>query len=90
MSNATFEDMVAPALKRNRLFKLCLAGLFFTLFVPLFAQDKGKELSANAVLRRAVDGELKAQADDHSHWMYRVKRSDGGKDEGRPVAHWKG
>jgi hypothetical protein len=32
-------------------------------------------------LRRAVDGELKGQADDHTHWMYHVKERHSGKEE---------
>jgi len=34
--------------------------------------------SAGDFLRRAIDGELKAQADDHTHWMYRERTGAAG------------
>jgi hypothetical protein len=43
--------------------------------IPAWSQNTNvdEHLSASACLRRAVDGELKAQGDDHSHWMYELR-----------------
>ncbi len=38
-------------------------------------------LSAGELLKRVVNSELKAQADDHSHWMYEVKAGVPGKEQ---------
>jgi hypothetical protein len=46
-------------------------------------------LSAGELLRRAVDGELKGQADDHTHWMYQVKETHSGKEEVKCVVQTK-
>jgi hypothetical protein len=59
-----------------------IVGLVLSCIAVGLAQTQSINVPANSlpasvVLRRAVDGELKAQADDHSHWMYRVKESDG-------------
>lgn len=40
-----------------------------------------KNLPAGDLLRRVINGELKAQADDHSHWMYEVQSNQSGKHE---------
>lgn len=45
--------------------------------------------SASELLRRAVDGELKGQADDHTHWMYQVKEIRSGREEVRGVVQTK-
>ncbi|MGA8538423.1 MAG: hypothetical protein WB566_02935 [Terriglobales bacterium] len=39
------------------------------------------QLSAQELLRRVVDEELKAQANNHSHWMYKVTTREAGKEE---------
>ena len=54
-------------------------SLILLLSPPVYSQSKS-DLSANEVLRCAVAGELKAQADDHSHWMYQVKSQVAGKE----------
>lgn len=50
---------------------------------PVLGQSTSPKnnLSAGDLLRRAVDGELKGQADDHTHWMYQVKETHSGKEE---------
>ena len=47
------------------------------------------KLSASELLRRAVDGELKGQADDHTHWLYQVKETHSGKEEIKCVVQTK-
>ena len=89
MNKASIVHLVVPRLRSEHLLKVCLSALLLTSGAPLFAQASDANLSANAVLRRAVDGELKAQTDDHSHWMYRVKRTDGGKEEVKLVVESK-
>lgn len=58
---------------------------------PVQAQSPSTQnnLSASELLRRAVDGELKGQADDHTHWMYQVKETHSGKEEVRCVVQTK-
>jgi hypothetical protein len=63
------------------------AALFLCL--PLYSQLQPNDVPASVVLRRAVDGELKAQAEDHSHWMYRVISTEGGKEEVKLVVESK-
>jgi hypothetical protein len=40
-----------------------------------------EHLTASACLRSAVDGELKAQSDDHGHWIYEVREKTAGKEK---------
>ena len=37
------------------------------------------KLPASELLRKVVDSELKAEANDHSHWMYQVRERHHGK-----------
>jgi len=48
--------------------------------LPLRSQEVVGEANVSAIelLRRAVDGELQAQAKDHSHWMYEVRTEESG------------
>lgn len=54
---------------------------------PVWPQGTSGEdgLPAGELLRRVVDEELKAQANDHSHWMYQVREEHSGKDQVRLV-----
>lgn len=47
---------------------------------PVRSQEAavGAKVSAVELLRRAVNGELQAQAKDHSHWMYEVRSEESG------------
>ena len=36
-------------------------------------------MSANELVRRVVANELKSQADDHGHWMYRLEKEESGR-----------
>jgi hypothetical protein len=58
---------------------LAIAAILI-LCVPASSQNTSHDstTSAGKFLRRAVDGELKAQADDHTHWMYREKTGASG------------
>jgi len=64
---------------------------FLCLCTPVLGQSVPVEnkLSASELLRRAVDGELKGQADDHTHWMYQVKETHSGKEEVKCVVETK-
>jgi hypothetical protein len=64
---------------RRSVSAFALAGLVLLCSAAALAQIT--DVPASVLLRRAVDGELKAQADDHSHWMYRVKETKSGKEE---------
>jgi hypothetical protein len=57
------------------------SGLVCVLLSSAAALGQATDVPASVLLRRAVDGELKAQADDHSHWMYRIKETESGKEE---------
>lgn len=53
------------------------------------ATSPDQQMPASELLRRAVDGELKGQADDHSHWMFHLKTTRGGKEEVKCVVQTK-
>jgi len=64
----------------------CLFAAAFLVFcVPAYVQNTSSDagLSAGELLRRVVNSELKAQANDHSHWMYEVKAGVSGKEQGK-------
>lgn len=65
---------------------LATAALFL-FCIPALSQSTNvdEHLSASACLRRAVDGELKGQGDDHSHWIYEEREKVAGKEEVRLV-----
>src|ERR1700724_2219575 len=72
---------VEPA---KRLRVSCLIAAAFLVFsVPAYVQNTSSDagLSAGELLRRVVNSELKAQANDHSHWMYEVKAGVSGKEQ---------
>jgi hypothetical protein len=56
-----------------------LSGLILGLI--LRPEPVCAELSANELLRKVVDNELKAQMQDHSHWMYLRRTEMPGKQE---------
>jgi len=72
---------VEPA-KRLRVSGL-IAAAFLVFCVPAYVQNTSSDagLSAGELLRRVVNSELKAQANDHSHWMYEVKAGVSGKEQ---------
>jgi hypothetical protein len=59
------------------------AALLIIPCISAFSQSTSseKEVSANELLRKTVDSELKAQSNDHSHWMYEVTTKDPGKEQ---------
>src|ERR1700724_2404783 len=74
---------VEPA-KRLRVSGLIAAALL-VFCVPAYVQNTSSDagLSAAELLRRVVNSESKAQANDHSHWMYEVKAGVSGKEQGK-------
>ena len=65
-------------------FYSCAIVLACLLNCTLMRADKlgdGPKMSATQLLRSAVQGELQAQAEDHSRWMYRVRTKDAGAEE---------
>src|SRR6266403_1223799 len=64
-----------------------IAAVFLVFCVPTLPQNTSGDtgLSAGDLLRRVVNSELKAQADDHSHWMYRLKAGVSGREEEKVV-----
>jgi hypothetical protein len=62
----------------------CLIAAACLVFcVPAYVQNTSSDagLPAGELLRRVVNSELKAQANDHSHWMYEVKAGVSGKEQ---------
>src|SRR6202158_942949 len=72
---------VEPA-KRLRVSGL-IAAAFLVFCVPAYVQNTSSDagLSAGELLRRVVNSELKAQANDHSHWMYEIKAGVSGREQ---------
>ena len=60
-----------------------IAAVFLMFCVPALPQNTSGDggLPAGELLRRVVNSELKAQANDHSHWMFQVKAGVSGKEE---------
>jgi hypothetical protein len=60
-----------------------IAAAFLVFCVPAYAQNTSGDTgsSAGELLRRVVNSELKAQANDHSHWMCEVKAGFSGKEQ---------
>jgi hypothetical protein len=60
-----------------------IVAAFLVFCLPALAQNTSGDdgLSSGELLRRVVNSELKAQADDHSHWMYEVKAGVPGKEQ---------
>ena len=64
-----------------------IAAVFLVFCVPALPQNTSGDggLPAGELLRRVVNSELKAQANDHSHWMFQVKAGVSGKEEEKVV-----
>ena len=60
-----------------------IAAAFLVFCIPALSQNTSGDakLSAGELLRRVVNSELKAQANDHSHWMFEVKAGVSGKEQ---------
>jgi hypothetical protein len=60
-----------------------IVAAFLVFCLPALAQNTSGDdgLSSGELLRRVVNSELKAQANDHSHWMYEVKAGVSGKEQ---------
>jgi hypothetical protein len=82
------------ALRNVALLFAVVEGLIVCLVfscIPALAENPSADinLSASELLRRAVDEELKGQADDHTHWMYQIKERRSGKEEVKWVVQTK-
>jgi actin-related protein len=64
-----------------------IAAAFLVFCIPAYPQNTSGDagLSAGELLRRVINSELNAQANDHSHWMYQVKAGVSGKEEEKVV-----
>jgi hypothetical protein len=60
-----------------------IVAAFLVFCIPALSQNTSGDsgLSAGDFLRRVVNSELKAQANDHSHWMFEVKAGVSGKEQ---------
>jgi hypothetical protein len=60
-----------------------IAASLLIFCVPAYVQNTSGDagLSAGELLRRVVNSELKAQANDHAHWMYEIKAGVSGKEQ---------
>lgn len=70
---------------RNACAGFCVLVAAMLFCITAYAQSGNDNVSAGELLRRAVDGELKAQAADHSEWMYQTRVRDDGKDQVKTV-----
>jgi len=78
-------SLTKPAIEPARSLRVpgVIAAAFLVFCIPTLAQNTSGDagLSAGELLRRVVNSELKAQANDHSHWMYEVKAGFSGKEQ---------
>ena len=74
-----------PVVESARLLRVpgLIAAAFLIFCVPAYVQNTSADagLSAGELLRRVVNSELKAQANDHAHWMYEIKAGVSGKEQ---------
>ena len=59
-----------------------LAGVVILCVVccaPVFSESTDSEIAAGALLRRVIASELRAEAEDHSHWKYESREKVDGK-----------
>src|SRR5437899_2862939 len=77
--------LTKPVVERARSLRVpgVIAAVFLVFCVPVLPQNSSGHggLPADELLRRVVNSELKAQANDHSHWMFQVKAGVSGKEE---------
>ena len=85
---ATLSTIVLSAVRSPRRASAVLASFVLLLSAPLYSQAN-PDVSASELLRSAVNGELKAQSEDHSHWIYRVKSTVAGREEVKLVVESK-
>jgi actin-related protein len=77
--------LTKPVVEPARLLRVpgLIAAAILIFCVPAYVQNTSADagLSAGELLRRVVNSELKAQANDHSHWMYKVKAGVPGREQ---------
>jgi len=75
---------IRQAKRKSSVSTSVLLGILLAIVLSTLAFTQGasaeKDLSADELLRKAVDSELKGQSNDHSHWMYQVTAKDSGKE----------
>jgi hypothetical protein len=71
--------------KRNPLQAMRVLAAAAVFCITAYAQSSNDALPAGELLRRAVDGELKAQAADHTEWKYQARVRDDGRDQVKTV-----
>jgi len=77
---------LAPGVKlRKACAGFCVLAAAVLFCITAYAQSGNDSMPAGELLRRAVDGELKAQAADHTEWMYQTRVRDEGKDQIKTV-----
>jgi len=80
--------LTKPDVKSARSLRIPVVIAAFLVFCdPALPQNTSRNagLSAGELLRRVVNSELKAQANDHSCWMYRLKAGVPGREEEKVV-----
>jgi hypothetical protein len=82
---------VYQAGERASMTLVLIAGAILLFCIPSFPQDTSSDggSSAGELLRRVIDTELKAQAEDHSHWMYRLQTHSSGNEQVKLVVETK-
>jgi len=77
--------LTKPVIEQARSLRVhgMIAAAFLVFCIPALSQNSSDDakLSAGELLRRVVNSELKAQANDHSHWMFEVKAGVAGKEQ---------
>ena len=77
--------LTKPVIEQARSLRVhgVIVAAFLTFCIPALSQNSSDnaKLSAGELLRRVVNSELKAQANDHSHWMFEVKTGVSGKEQ---------
>ena len=82
-----YKSVVKPARPQRILGVVAAAAVFLVFCIPTLSQNTSADagLSAGELLRKVVNSELKAQANDHSHWMFQVRAGVPGKEEEKVV-----
>ena len=82
-----YKSVVKPASPLRIPGVVAAVAAFLVFCIPTLSQNTSADagLSAGELLRRVVNSELKAQANDHSHWMFQVKAGVSGKEEEKVV-----
>jgi hypothetical protein len=77
----TRRTLTRPSIARLIRSPAIVIGIVILLGSSALPQSDSERLgmSANELARRVVNNELKFQAEDHGHWMYRLQKEENGK-----------